>query len=327
MVKEIFYWIKTWKCTPVWSWVRATYLFKQGLYKEASFYYKKGIQNNPNHKALFCAYTDLAQCLIELGKYEEAERYLLKVTLSLRSSYTARIRLARLQLWLGQPADAAWTLYRGLKEHSHRPDYVGLYLYSVLEGGGASYLLRSAAAAANKLKSANIESPLLKTALAKFSIERGKRELGVHILTTLVEEGGDKAPVEALFTLAEELLKDGQTAQAKRYLRRALLISPNCPRALSLLAQLYLKSGPFYSPEYAVQLATTACKYCGWLSARELHILAEAFYHTGDQLMALAVASKARLRGRSLSGGYRDLDQLEKLIESLKETVNPRRSN
>jgi len=78
-----------------------------------------------------------------------------------------------------------------------------------------------------------------------------------------------------------------------------------------------MKAGPFYNGEYAKQLAIGACQLTNWSSPREMHLLAEAYYHTGDKISALVVASKAKQAGTRLMGTYRDVRVLEQLIESL----------
>jgi hypothetical protein len=48
-----------------------------------------------------------------------------------------------------------------------------------------------------------------------------------------------------------------------------------------------------------------------------MHLLAEAYYHSGDKISALVVASKAKQAGTRLMGTYRDVRMLDELIESL----------
>ncbi|NDC38365.1 MAG: hypothetical protein EBZ48_09980, partial [Proteobacteria bacterium] len=113
------------------------------------------------------------------------------------------------------------------------------------------------------------------------------------------------------------LLTEGEVMPARRLLRRALVKLPENPQILSLLAQSYLQSGALYNAEYARQLATEACQRSEWSSPRELHILAEAFYHIGDKASALIIASKAKEEGSRLLGSYRDVKSLDQLIDNL----------
>ena len=123
--------------------------------------------------------------------------------------------------------------------------------------------------------------------------------------------------LEDIMLFSEVLLEEDKVAYARQQLRRALVVAPEHPRLLSLFAQSYLKSGPFYNPEYAKQLATQACQSSGWESPREMHILADSYFHEGDKVFALLVASKAKQVGNKLLGAYRGVKTLDKLIEDL----------
>ena len=84
-----------------------------------------------------------------------------------------------------------------------------------------------------------------------------------------------------------------------------------------MLAETYLRSGTMYNAAFGKQLATQACIATNWLSPREMHVLAEAYYHTGDKLAALLTASKAKQAGSGLVGQYAKSHHLDQLIESL----------
>jgi predicted Zn-dependent protease len=144
---------------------------------------------------------------------------------------------------------------------------------------------------------------------------QGHYQQGRDQLAKLVAHS--EIPVVALTAFAEVLVKEGQSDLARQQLKRAMLMAPDCPRVLSLLAQTYLCSGENYNSEYAIQLATSACQNSQWLSPREMHVLAEAHYHSGDKMSALLIASRAKQAGSKLLGAYRDNKSLERLIQDL----------
>jgi uncharacterized protein HemY len=258
---------------------------------------------------------DLAYCLFRERQYPEAEKHLKHVTTFFPQSREAHMRLARLQLWTGRSLDAAWTLRRALRAVSADPELVALYMIAVLDNGGPSFLLKEVIDASLELGPEAEENPRLEAARARLMIERGNRARGKEILERIA--ASDTAPIEALVLHAEVLLAERKVANARRYLKRALSLAPEQPRVLSLMSETYLQSGPFYNPEYARQLASDACQRTNWLSPREMHILAESYYHLDDKMSALIVASKAKEEGSRLLGSYRDADVLEKLIQSL----------
>ena len=122
---------------------------------------------------------------------------------------------------------------------------------------------------------------------------------------------------EVTLIYAELLIEEGKIAHARRLLRRGMQVAPEYPRLLSLLAESYLRSGAFYNPEYAKQLATNACQNTSWVSPREMHILAESYYHISDKISALIVASKAKELGSRLLGTYCHTRMLDDLISNL----------
>ena len=162
---------------------------------------------------------------------------------------------------------------------------------------------------------AHVHLKTRRAGLAYLSLERGREEEGRAELESICE--AEQCPAEALILLAKVLLDEEKVAQARRLLRRALAVLPDNPCILSLLAKSYLVGGPLYNAEYAKQLATQACQKAEWSSPRDMHILAESFYHSGDKVSALIIASKAREEGNRLLGSYRDVKSLDELIDSL----------
>lgn len=312
-------WWRRWHTLPVFSWLKAAALYKSGRYQEAIGLYRHGLEKHPGHPAELCARLDLAYCLFRSGRLEEAEDELRRSANFAPESREAQLRLAHFLMYKGRMAEAAWTMRRLLRRMPADAELAATFLMAVVENGGPSYLMNEASALAEKIiRGASSESRQLhKLAVARARLklltggfEEGKAELGKLACQ-------NPTSVEALLSFAELLLKEGHVSFARQHLRRGLALAPNYPRLLSLFAESYLLGGPFYSPEYAVQLATCACQLCSWSSPRELHVLAEAYFHLGDKMSALLVASKAKEEGQRLLGSYRDAKSLERLIENL----------
>lgn len=311
----LYKWWKTWGTLPVLTWIKAASHYRHGKFEAAQKYYLKGLQKHADHPARFCARLDLAYCLFKNGKLEAAEEQLNLVNSNPKHAREAFLRLARLQLWSGRSLEAAWTVRRALRTVSPDTDLATVFILAVLDNGGPTYLFNEAVDAWSKLSEEQKKNTKLRAACARLRMLKGDYTQG---RTELVEIAKlSNAPFEAILLYAQTLFEDGDLNNARLELRRALMQEPNHPRANSLMAELYLKSGPFYSPTYSMQLATHACQKSNWLSAREMHILAEAFYHAEDNATALVMANKAKQAGSRLLGSYSNVKNLERLIAEL----------
>ena len=311
-------WWRTWRTLPVLSWVRAAGLYRAGKFDRAEKFYLMGIESHPNHPAHLCARLDLAYCHFRTGKLEEAEKQLKFVVTRMKNAREAYIRLAKLQLWGGRSLEAAWTLRRACREFVGDEELISNLIIACIDHGGPAHLVSEGERLAAALPESARTSARLRASLARLRVTRGERQEGRAELESLCMD--QNAGLEALLLFSETLLEDGHVAHARLELRRALCLEANHPRVLSLLAEAYLRSGDHYSPEYSKQLATSACQNSGWLSAREMHILAEAYYHCGDNASALIIAEKAKRIGTKLLGEYRHVKNLERLIDALGAT-------
>ena len=313
-------WLLTWRSLPVFSWIRAAELYRLGRFAEAAQFYRKGLDRHPNHPAKHCAMIDLARCLYADGKIGEAEQYLRQLVTKIPHSRTAHTTLFLLQLRSGQLLDAAWTMRRACRYIVPEPELIGLYLFCVVENGGPNFLLKEALQFADSTEGTGKGTPLMRAGRLRLKLERNGYPRNVlKELETLSDEHVDD--VELSLLAADALLRGGKIASARRLLRTALQNDPTHPRVLSLFAETYLLAGSFYNPQFALQLASEACKRSGWKSPREMHILAEVFFHLGDTLSALATAERARQEGTRLLGTYRDASALERLISTLREDL------
>lgn len=308
-------WWKTWGTLPVLPWVRGAALYRAGKFDAAEPCYREGLERHPYHPARFSARLDLAFCLFKSNKFAEAEEQLKYVTAHASFLREGYIRLARLQIWGGRPLEAAWTLRRASKEVNVDAEIAALFILAVVENGGPAYLLKEAIALSTHLDDNLPESPLLESARARIEAFSGKPGRARASFMKILSRSD--APIEAVVGLAEILVEEEEVDEARLILKRGMAMYPEYPRILSLVAQTYLKPGEHFNADYARQLATNACQNSGWTSPREMHILAEAYYHLGDKIGALVIASKAKQAGTRLLGAYRDSKDLDRLIESL----------
>jgi len=315
-------WWKTWKTLPVAPWVKAAAYYRAGDFSQAALHYEKGIATYKDHPALNCARIDLAYCLFREKQFELAESQLKGVTASLPHSREAHLRLARLQLWIGRTLDAAWTIRRASREMQLDGELLGLFIYSIVQNGGPGFLLREAFEQLALLPKEETTDPLLRAAQARLALIKDIEHSKARTCLSEISEA-ENAPVEAVILHSEMLLQEDDVATARKLLRQALNMQANHPRILSLLAESYLKSGPFFQADYARQLSITACQNSGWLSPQEMHTLAEAYFYSNDRVTALVVANKAKQEGSRLLGTYRDSADLEKLIDNISSNPQP----
>jgi uncharacterized protein HemY len=314
-IKVLIKWWRTWGTLPVSAWVKGASNYRQGSFDEARKLYEEGLETHQSHPARYCAHMDLAYCLFKCRDFEGAERHLRHVVEHLPHSREASMRLARLQMWTGNHLEAAWTMKRLLEHAAPDAELVALFLMAVLQNGGPSYLRKEAMASMLVLGEHQLSHPKLEVARACLAIQRGEGEKGRAVLAGLACQAA--APLEAHIAFAEVLVAENKIGQARLHLRNAMLSAANHPRLLSLLAETYLQSGPYYNPDYANQLATSACQHTGWLSPREMQVLAQAFFHMGDKVSALIVASKAKDVGQKRLGAFKESQTLDELIQTL----------
>ena len=312
-------WVKTWKTLPVMSWVKANNCYKEKRYDLARHYYKIGLDRHPTHVASYAARLDLAYCYFKLRKFDEAQEQLRTLINAMPNFREAHVRLARIQSWMGHSLDAAWTLRRAIQQFKPDKELVSLFLYNITEHESTSYLIHEAVKYAEELREEKTPNLFLDTAFAKLDLHRGNKEAAKEKLLQICAQV--QRPFEALMLLAEVFLIDNEVEKSRSELKHLMKKVSDHPRVLSLLAETYLKSGDSYNAEYANQLATSACQNSQWSSPRELHILAESFYHQGDKISALVLASKAKQTGSQLLGSYREIKSLDKLIETLSSST------
>lgn len=308
-------WIGSWGSMPVRPWIKAAQAYRAGNFDRAIDLYRSGLAKYPTSPARVNALLDLSHCLFRLRRFEEAEQTLRQASVAAPGEREVYLRLARLQLWLGHFAEAAWTVRSCLQKVGPDPELTTIFLSAVVEGGGAPHLVQEAK---ELLKDLHYEPE----AFPRLEVARLRLELILCDSVAARDELGklataDKGPFDAVVSFAQVLLSEGKLAYARHHLHRALSVSPEHPRVLRLLARSYLETGIFFEPDYAVQLALKACQATGWKGVREMHVLAQAYVASGDKISALLIASKAKDTGRKLLGTCPEARKLEQLIEQL----------
>lgn len=308
-------WFQRWRSLPVRSWVKAAALYRAGDYEGASKLYQSGLKSHPRHPARVNALLDLSHCLFRLKKFDQAERYLRQASIVAQKEREPYVRLARLQLWLGHAVEAAWTIRSALQVLQPDPELVTLFVTAAVESGGVEHLVVEARELVSNLHCEVEAAPRLEVAKARLYMLGGDFGEPRDDLAALANK--DRGPFEAVVAFAQVLLDEGKTAYARHHLHRSLMVSPEHPRVLRMLALSYLQPGPHFEPEYAINLATKACQATGWCGIHEMHALAKAYALCGDKVSALLIASKAKQAGQNLLGVYPEVQSLEALINNL----------
>lgn len=285
-------WLKTWKSMPVNAWLRGDAMLKAGKYSAAIESYEKGLAEARLHRAAPAISLRLSHCYCKTGKFREALKVLAQIISEHRDFRDAYVWKSRLELWLCRPKDSIFTIEKAMSFISGDSEIAALYLLSTIDAGLNGVAHEEAHVAARMAAAREKASPLLRLALARYDYAHGLRKKGKLIITQICS--AKNAPVEALIALGEIYLREGNVLFCRNYLRRALAVSPQHPRTQTLIAESYLMEGPGYQPEYALQLASNACKNSLWENPQAMHVLAEAFYQCGKKTDALLVANKAR---------------------------------
>jgi tetratricopeptide (TPR) repeat protein len=308
-------WFRRWRTLPVSDWVRAAALYKEGRYREALELYEHGLRSHPEHAARAHVLMDAFYCCFRLHLFDRAEQYLRHVIIENPLDREPYLRLARLHMWLGYSTEAAWCMRECLRRMTPDPELVTQFISAVVECGGVSYLDQEVEHVLQTFHCEPEASPRLEVAKIRFELMRtnspGARQALAYYACL------DKGPFDAVIAFAELLLREGKVAYARHHLHRALLVAPEHPRILRLLAHSYMITGSFFEPEFAVQLATRACQITAWSGVQEMHTLAQAHALHGDKMSALLIASRAKDAGLRLLGTYPHAQNLDRLIEQL----------
>lgn len=307
-------WIRRWRSLPVPTWIEGAELYQKGDFQKAAALYKRGLASNPGSRAKINALLDLSHCLFRLQEFDEAEMYLRQATASFPDVREGYVRLVRLQLWLGYSSEALWTMRQCIRRISVDPELVALFINAVVDSGAEEAAVQEAR---NLLDHVHCDAggfPGLEVARARLTLAQSHCLVSRGELSKLAAL--DRGPFDAVVAYAEVLVSEGKLAYARHHLHRALIVAPEHPKVLRLLALSYLHEGALFEPEYAVQLAVRACQVTGWRGIHELYILAQAYIAQDDKMAALMAATRAKTIASRLIGGHPGVDQLERFLQS-----------
>ncbi len=307
-------WISAWKSAPVASWIKASALYEAGDFTHAIGLYKRGLEKYPHNPARINAMLDLSHCLFRVRKFSESEMYLKQIVAEAPDLREGYIRLARLQLWLGYGLDAIATTRVAVLRFGADPELATIFINASLDCGGTREHLAEAREIVGQFHCDGGGFPRFEVATVRLALaETGALEFRDRLsqLASL-----DKGPFDAVLAFAEVLLSEGKINYARHHLRRALSIAPEHPTVLRLLARTYLQqTDVVFNPDYARQLATSACQSTGWLSIRDLVALAQSYIACGEQAEALLTALKAKELSARFAGAIPEAARIEELLQ------------
>ncbi len=318
--KSYLTWVRQWRCLPVGSWIRGAEFYQSGDFQRAAECYMRGLRAHPASRARVNALLDLSHCLFRMHQFDQAEVFLRQVTSAFPNLREGYVRLARLQLWLGYSNEALWTMRLCLQRIAADPEIVTLFINSVIDSGAEASSVEEARSLLSRLNYDGEGFPALEVARARLDhldSTCGDSRENISKLAAL-----HKGPFEAVVAFSEVLLSEGKLAYARHHLHRALVVAPEHPKVLRLLALSYLHEGAFYEPLYAVQLAVKACQVTAWRGIHELYILAQAYVAQEDRAAALMVALQAKKIAARLIGGHPGVEKLERYLQAVGGDVN-----
>jgi predicted Zn-dependent protease len=200
------------------------------------------------------------------------------------------------------------------------PELLTLFINAVVESGGDALGIHEAREMLARFHCDAGGFPRLDVARVRLEVMANKegdylRDQARDGLSKLASL--DRGPFDAVVAFAEVLISEGKLAYARHHLHRALAAAPEHPRVLRLLALSYIHQGPFFEPEYAVQIALKACQITGWRGVHELYILAQAYLANEDKVAALMAATQAKNIAARLIGGHPDVERLERSLQTV----------
>mgnify|MGYP006267194269 CR=1 FL=1 len=308
--------VRAWRTVPKLSWVRAARAHRAGLYEAAVGQYERGLLASPNHPAAFCARLDLAQCLVTLQRFQQAEDHLRLLVLQRPDDRRPYIRLVKLKMWQGLFHEAGLMAIRAAKRFAPDAELIGLAAWCFVSAGSSRELLDEAFELELALSPEERAGESVIQAARNWDWYRdGERKSSVQELHRL-SHSPRRQSVEAILAYASVLIDLGLVKEAREELNRVLTLRPGYPLTMALLAQCYLNPKS-YKPEFAAQLALDACRGSGWRSAQLLHLSADAQFRRGEFSTAKMMAERAHHEARLITSRYPNIAALEELISDL----------
>lgn len=295
-IKEYVRWYRYWGTLPVPAWVKAADHFRAGRFKAAANCYRVGIKSHSEHPAIHSARFDLAYCLYRSDDYEGALAELSGLIQKRAAIKEAYLLYSRIKNAMGFVLSAKHAVSLCEQLFANDPQVLSCLSHATVYSNGSSEELN---VLRNKLyglkQQLHLDDALslhLDTAIAHMEIRFGDLKKGERLLARVLATGS--APYEAILLRGERLLEQGRVLIAREQLNRAMAASPKDPRPLALAARSYLRSGKDFQPEWALQLAESACKASHWQNSDCLSVLSRAYEARGEEAYASLLVEKIK---------------------------------
>ncbi len=289
-------WWRVWGTLPITTWIRGADYFKKGDYRQAATAYHKGLVKYPTHKAAYCARLDYAYCLYRIGEFGQAAIELSRMTLTKNPIRDAFLLFSRIQLITGDFRGAVSTLRRGVQTFPKDIQMITSYAHATHT---AKEMVRERDEARMLLERVrlglNLSDPLLVAvdgAIAAYELRFGDQPRGEQLLTRVIASGS--APYEAILLRGELMIEEGLVLPGRGLLTRAMTLAPYDPRPVAALAKSYLLEGDYFEPDYALQLASSACSLSRYQNAECVALLVESHLAMGDEVTAELMTQRLR---------------------------------
>ncbi len=304
-------WVRSWGCLPIWDWLIAAYYYSEKCYRKSLFYYKKGINKNPNHRATNSARLDAAYCMLKLGQLDRAYQELSFLVHEPNVGKDTFLLYLRVLRYLGKK-DKAIQVGCLVYEHiKHDPLVVAANAHSLLwamdnNKQKAKVIRKSLFVARSKVSIGSREDYVIQTALAHFEMRYGDPTKAHRMFSRILFSG--KAPYEAVVLKGFALLAESKSELARHQFVRAVSVRHEDPEPWIGIAKSYLASSSEESLLFAIQAAQKACSLSSYQNLEALNILAFSLRMGGKELDAeLYQARINALKGRQYSDSLKAL--------------------
>ena len=273
-------WMRIWKTTPVFAWMKAAKAYRTSNYSKAVECYRRGLSKYPSHPAHFSARYDLAYCLEKMGCYEEAIQelsYIISLKYELKDAYLMR---ARLLSYIGKYSYALETLRIASSIFKNDVNILSQYLHLLIDVATNYNDLEAVKKDIQNMLLMNViidttQKNEAMTAIAHFESTFGDEIKADQILNKVFTESSEN--LRANILRGQRLLSNSKIDQAREYFRKAHLIDPSDPIPQILIAESYIASGDKEELIWAIQMCESACRASKWTNPDAIETLINAY--------------------------------------------------